>query len=241
MGRTHVTSGIVVGLATLPLVNVDNATVQTAWVLALAGSSLLPDLDSPHATASRMWGPLTGTFSALIAWVSRGHRWGTHDAILGPLAGAALVLLAATNMYTFAFVLALAVGLLVQGLVSTGFGRVGAALNFVVSVAVGWWLTAQGAAELASWLAVVVPLGMLVHIAGDLITTEGVPVPVAWLFSRRCRIKLFPVRTGGPLENAVITPGLGLVGLWLLAAHLQITSVSSLVNWLERFASTAFV
>lgn len=233
MGRTHVTSGLVVGLATLPLAPVTTGTAEAAWVLTLGGTALLPDLDSQHSTASRMWGPITGTLSALISRISGGHRWGTHDAILGPLAAAALVLLAATHQVAFTIVLALAIGLLIQGLVSTGLGRVGAVLNLAGSVAAALWLTATGAAELSWLLAVVVAAGMLVHIAGDFPTTGGVPVPVAWLFNRDLRVSMSMFRTDGPVERVVITPALGLLGLWLLVAHLQITDIASLLNWVE--------
>lgn len=233
MGRTHVTTGLVVGLATLPLAPVTTGPTEAAWVLTLGGTALLPDLDSQHSTASRMWGPITGTLSALVSRISGGHRWGTHDAILGPLSAAALVLLAATHQLAFTIVLALAIGLLIQGLVSTGLGRVGAVLNLIVSVAGAMWLTANGAAELSWLLAVVVAAGMLVHIAGDFPTTGGVPLPVVWLFNRDLRVSMSMFRTDGLLERIVITPALGLIGLWLLVAHLRITDAASLVGWFE--------
>ena len=46
---------------------------------------------------------------------------------------------------------------------------------------------------------------MLTHIAGDAITTAGIPVPVLWVF-HRARLKLLPIRTRATVEKAVLVP-----------------------------------
>jgi membrane-bound metal-dependent hydrolase YbcI (DUF457 family) len=48
-------------------------------------------------------------------------------------------------------------------------------------------------------------LGCLTHIAGDALTTAGIPVPLVWV-AHRCRLKLLPIRTGNVVERAVLVP-----------------------------------
>jgi membrane-bound metal-dependent hydrolase YbcI (DUF457 family) len=50
-----------------------------------------------------------------------------------------------------------------------------------------------------------VALGCLTHIAGDALTTAGIPVPLIWIV-KRCRLKLLPIRTGNVVEKAVLVP-----------------------------------
>ena len=50
-----------------------------------------------------------------------------------------------------------------------------------------------------------VALGVLTHIAGDALTTAGIPLPVLWLL-RRTRLAFSPMRTGTVVEKAVLVP-----------------------------------
>ena len=68
----------------------------------------------------------------------------------------------------------------------------------------------------AMWLAVA--LGVLTHVAGDLITKQGVPLPVLWLLKRK-RVALTPMRTGTTLEKAVLAPAFLLVAVWFLYSN----------------------
>jgi membrane-bound metal-dependent hydrolase YbcI (DUF457 family) len=55
------------------------------------------------------------------------------------------------------------------------------------------------------WLPYAVGLGVLVHIAGDVLTREGVPVPVIWLL-RRCRLAPVHLSTGAAVERVLLVP-----------------------------------
>ena len=66
MGYTHVTSGLVTGIITLPIAPVHHWSTQVAWVITLGGAALLPDLDAPGSTAARMWGPPTRLLARAI-------------------------------------------------------------------------------------------------------------------------------------------------------------------------------
>lgn len=189
MGYNHVSCGLVASLATLPVAPVTGPAAQAAWVIALGGASLLPDLDTTGSTAARMWGPPTRILAAGVGAVARGHRQGTHDLVLAPIVAGLAVLAAALHSVTLGMVLALTTGLALRGLTLAGAGRVGAATNLAISIVTAWWLITHGAQNLRA-LALVVAGGVLVHILGDLPTREGVPIPIAWLFGVRRRISL---------------------------------------------------
>ena len=123
MGYNHVSCGLLTGVATLPIAPVTGPAAQTAWVLALGGASLLPDLDTSGSTAARMWGPITRTLGTLVGAIAQGHRQGTHDVVLAPIAFASAALLASLHPVTTGAVLAVTIGLTLRGLALAGVGR----------------------------------------------------------------------------------------------------------------------
>jgi membrane-bound metal-dependent hydrolase YbcI (DUF457 family) len=63
MGRSHALSGWCAGLAVAPLVGLNSLAEVVPFAAATAGYALLPDLDHPGASASRLLGPITGLVS----------------------------------------------------------------------------------------------------------------------------------------------------------------------------------
>jgi membrane-bound metal-dependent hydrolase YbcI (DUF457 family) len=205
LGHSHALSGLAAGAATLPWAPVQGTVAQVAWIAAAGGFAMLPDLDHSGSTVSDMWGPITDVPSGAIGRLAQGHRWGTHDAVLAPLAFGALALAAAGAFWSSLLVLALAIGLALRAL---NFVIPGRAENTVVgNLILSWggaWLLLQHSAG-PTWLPWAVALGVLTHIAGDAITTAGIPVPLLWVV-HRCRLKLLPIRTGAFVEKAVLVP-----------------------------------
>lgn len=205
LGHSHALSGLAVGAATLPWAPVEGTVAQVAWVAAVGGFAMLPDLDSSGSTVSDMWGPVTDVPSGAIGRLAQGHRWGTHDALLAPLAFGALALAAANAFWSSLLLIALAIGLALRAL---HFVIPGRAENTVVgNLMLAWggaWLLLDHMPPPA-WLPWAVAAGVLVHIAGDAITTAGVPVPLLWL-ATRSRLKLLPIRTGATIEKVVLVP-----------------------------------
>lgn len=232
MGYNHVSCGLVAGIATLPVAPVSGPAAQAAWVIALGGASLLPDLDTTGSSAARMWGPPTRLLGGLVSKVAGGHRQGTHDLLLAPLGAGLLVLLASLHPIAVGVVLALTIGLALRGLGLAGLGRLGAAGNLIISASAAWWLTTRSDQDLHA-LALVVAGGALVHILGDLLTCEGLPLPIAWIFGSRRRIGLDLFRVDSPLEHLFVAPALSLLGIWLLARHLGIDDVDSFMVWID--------
>jgi membrane-bound metal-dependent hydrolase YbcI (DUF457 family) len=205
LGHSHALSGLAAGAATLPWAPVEGTVAQIAWIAAAGGFAMLPDLDHSGSTVSDMWGPITDVPSGAIGRLAQGHRWGTHDAVLGPLAFGALAVAAAGAFWSSLLLLALAIGLALRALNFVIPGRTENTVvgNLILSWGGAWLLLAHSPSP--AWLPWAVALGCLTHIAGDAITTAGIPVPLVWIF-RRCRLKLLPIRTGAAVEKVVLVP-----------------------------------
>ncbi len=205
LGHSHALSGLAAGAATLPWAPVQGTVAQVAWVAAAGGFAMLPDLDHSGSTVSDMWGPITDVPSGAIGRLAQGHRWGTHDAVLGPVAFGALAMAAAGAFWSSLLLMALSIGLALRALNFVIPGRAENTVvgNLILSWGGAWLLLAH--TPHPTWLPWAVALGVLTHIAGDALTTAGVPVPLIWVV-KRCRLKLLPVRTGAFVEKAIFVP-----------------------------------
>ena len=139
LGHSHALSGLAAGAATLPWAPVGGTVGQVAWIAAVGGMAMLPDLDHNGSTVSDMWGPLTDVPSGAVGRLAQGHRWGTHDAVLAPLAFGALALAAANASWSSLLLMALAIGLALRAL---HFVIPGRAENTVVGNLVLSWVCA---------------------------------------------------------------------------------------------------
>jgi membrane-bound metal-dependent hydrolase YbcI (DUF457 family) len=230
LGHSHALSGLAAGAATLPWAPVEGPVAQVAWIAAVGGMSMLPDLDHSGSTVSDMWGPVTDVPSGAVGRLAQGHRWGTHDAVLAPVAFGALALAAANAFWSSLLLMALAIGLALRALHFVIPGRTENTVvgNLVLSWGGAWLLLEHMPSP--AWLPWAVALGVLTHIAGDAITTQGVPVPLVWVI-RRCRLALTPLRTGTVLEKVVLAPAFVVVALWFVYAN---TGVRAAVDpWLQ--------
>ena len=235
LGHSHALSGLAVGAATLPWVPVQGTVAQAAWVAAVGGCAMLPDLDQEGSTIARMWGPVTDVTAKVVGAVGRGHRWGTHDAVLGPLAFGLLAYAASGAWWSSLLVLALAIGLALRALHVVVPGRAeNAVLGNLVRSWRGAWLLLDHSPS-PQWLPLAVVVGVLTHIAGDGLTREGVPVPVFWLV-RRSRLAPVHLRTGALVERAVLVPAFTLATVVFLYLN---TGAHELVDPLLQQLSAA--
>jgi hypothetical protein len=205
LGHSHALSGLAAGAATLPWAPVQGPVAQVAWISAAGGFAMLPDLDQQGSTISRMWGPATDVPSGLVGTVAGGHRWGTHDAVLGTAAFGVLAYAASGAYWSSLLLLALAIGLALRALHFVIPGRAENTVigNLLLSWGGAWFLLEHSPSP--AWLPWAVAVGVLTHIAGDFLTKEGVPVPLFWLV-RRSRLAPIHLRTGAFVEKAVLVP-----------------------------------
>jgi membrane-bound metal-dependent hydrolase YbcI (DUF457 family) len=249
MGRSHALSGWCAGLAVAPLVGLTSVAEVLPFAAATAGYALLPDLDHPGASASRLLGPITGivsgavrVFSEVLYSITKGprdedstgrHRHASHTLAAAVALGFVMSSVGAAGGWRTVLAVAL-------------FGLILAADvlgDWVLAVVVGagaWsiagtWLPGTSAVEalrggldeIGSWIGVAVAVGMFVHCLGDSLTRSGCPwlwpLPIrgeTWYEIRLPRRLRF--RTGGWVENALIAPALIVGGVVLLPGALPI-------------------
>ena len=224
MGPTHVAAGVFAGAISAPVVGASPAA-QTVWIVLVAGGALLPDLDTRTSTIARAWGPVTQLLAGGVAALSGGHRWATHDLILGPLVIYVMASVAVAAQAGRGVVVAVSIGLILAAVGSIGLGRIGAVGNLALSTAGGVWASAQLSSAAAGALPAALALGALVHIVCDGFTSGGVPVPLVWLLRRR-RASAPVVRTCGVLEVAIGRPSLTIRDVWMTLRH---TAIGALV------------
>ncbi len=242
MGRTHALTGWCAGLAIAPLVGAGTVEQTMLFAVTTAGFALLPDLDHPHARASKLLGP----FSRVLSWllrkmsgalyqVTKGprdeKRTGTHRHLshtvlfavgLGALASAGTT---AGGPYAVAAVAVL--GLLLAE------DALGDWLLLVSAGGVVWWLYQAGPnptaqlEELSGWLGIAVAAGCFTHCLGDAITESGCPflfpIPIAgetWYELRPP--KVLRIRTGKKVERLLIFPVFTVVGVLLVPGAWQL-------------------
>lgn len=225
LGHSHALSGLAVGAATLPVAPLSGTVAQLGWVAAVGGMAMLPDLDQRGSTISRMWGPLTEVPSGVVGKLTGGHRHGTHDAVLAPLAFGGLALAAAQATWAALLLLALAIGLALRALHVVVPGRFEETVvgNLVLSWGGAWLLLAHSPSP--TWLPWAVALGVLVHVAGDFLTCGGVPVPLVWLVRPRATVAFSPMQTGGFTEKVLLVPAFVVATLVLLWLNLPAAAV----------------
>ena len=189
MGVNHATSGAAVwfaATAALPSFGTDLYPLGAAGVLAgavvCAGAALLPDADHHSATIAHSVPVLGKVVTGTIGDITGGHRHGFHTILAGALVT----------------VLAVLIGRFTTTVPGLGLVPIGPAIATIPLVCfalkargdvVKRWGTAwalglvSAVAVLALspdnhlWFPVAVGLGFLTHIAGDLLTVEGVPFP----------------------------------------------------------------
>jgi membrane-bound metal-dependent hydrolase YbcI (DUF457 family) len=263
MGRSHALSGWCAGLVAAPLVGLTSWSEVVPFAAATAGYALVPDLDHPGASASRLLGPLTETVSTIVRALSsllyrltKGPRdedsTGTHRHATHTLAAAIGLGMLAAGLGDRGKWAVLAVA--VTGLVLAA-DALGDWIVFAVLAAAGWsafgtkglpGTTAadavqHGLGQIGGWIGVAVALGMFVHCLGDSLTRAGCPwlwpVPIrgeTWYEIRLPRLLRFS--TGHWFEHFVIVPVLVVGGVVLLPGGLHIVErlFSATQIWLAR-------
>ncbi len=189
MGVNHATSGAAVWLAataTLPALGTGIYPLGPAGVisgaLVCAGAALLPDADHHSATISHSVPVLGGLATETVERASGGHRHGAHTLLAAAVVTVVAVLLGRWTA-TVPVLGSIQPGPAVATIALVCFAV--KARDLVKSWAVAWFLGLAAAAivlflspNTTTWFPVAVGLGFVTHIAGDLLTVEGVPSPV---------------------------------------------------------------
>jgi membrane-bound metal-dependent hydrolase YbcI (DUF457 family) len=232
-GRSHALSGGVAGAAWSTYVLHVPATphglaTQALLTLVTACAATMPDLDTKHSCASRCLGFLSGAFAWLVSRVSGGHRHGTHS-VIGVAAFTWLA--AAACHYRYGPYGRVALGVFLALVFAAGLRALCLGGHWADVLAIG----VAGGMTWGGYGLALVPLGIglgcATHLAGDMLTDEG--IPVFWPVSA-AHFKLLPeplsFTTGTAPERYVVAPGL-LIALGLLAWHAAALPVPHLAAW----------
>lgn len=212
LGKSHLLVGaagyLTVGQTLLAAAGArPTATEMICGTVICAGAAMLPDIDHPQATVARALGPVTWFVSRAANKIFGGHRQGTHSLL-------------------FAFAMSFSVSYLLSGsywrIIEFGLTFFFTSLCVRVLTETKGVICAVISGGVASvmlisttrpeWLAAAIGLGCILHIAADLVTTEG--VPIFWPISKTT-IR-FPVvgHTGGTREQVVAWLA-GVVTVWV--------------------------
>jgi membrane-bound metal-dependent hydrolase YbcI (DUF457 family) len=192
LGRDHALLGAVAGVglaepvARLAHTHLPPGQVAAAGVVC-AGFALLPDIDEPGSTVSRRLGALSGAVAAFTNKVAGGHRQATH--CLWFAGGVAALVWWLGRFALSAPILVYAcLALTLTMMAPARLVRRRSLVALVGPVAAGWvvwraqtgsWLTdPTGAVDVHTWawLPVAAGPGVGLHLVGDLLTAEGVPL-----------------------------------------------------------------
>ncbi len=241
MGRTHALTGWCAGLGVAQFVGATAIHEVALFAVTTAGFALLPDLDHPHARASKLLGP----FSRALSWVLRHASGALYQVTKGPrdekrkgthrhlshtvlfAVGLGLAASAGTEAGGPYAVAAVAVlGLLLAE------DALGDWMLIVSAAGVVWWLDQAGPDPLADLgrmsgvLGIAVAVGCFTHCLGDAITESGCPflfpIPIAgetWYELRPP--KPLRLRTGKKVERLVVFPVFVIVGILLIPGAWQ--------------------
>lgn len=165
--------------------------VAVAGAVACAGAALMPDMDHPQGMIAHSLPPVTNVACAGVETVSGGHRHGTHSIIgvaaFTGLAWMASFITASVGGRTVAAGAGVFAVFLVAFALKALHVRLGSRKS-VLGTFLGPWLVSVGSAGAATylldyqwtWLPAAVGLGALIHLAGDALTTQGVPLLWPW-------------------------------------------------------------
>ncbi len=215
MGRDHALLAGVVWVGCAPLWH-PSLPVLAASTGVVAGAALLPDLDEPGSTVAHLAEPLTGVVAWVTGRLAGGHRVGTHSLLAVALAGLGTLALVhvplAGHVSAAAIPLGILLALALRALLPRGVrpGHVAA----LVTAAGLTWLVATRSGSLA-WLPPAVAAGWALHLAGDMLTSGG--VPLAWPISHRHLAASVLGHTGSGREK--VLAGILTAGLVVLAWH----------------------
>jgi membrane-bound metal-dependent hydrolase YbcI (DUF457 family) len=190
MGKHHAMSGAAAWVAltsTTPYAlhwhPLPTASVAVG-ALVTAGSALLLDIDHHSSTAARTAGPISEAVASGVQAVA-GHRGATHSLLA--VAGLTGATIAAGHWYaTLPLVGRIPIGSLL--VFTTLLAMASKGLKLARGGLIGLWagaLTATAAVlylapEQMEWLPLSVLVGAIVHLIGDAMTTDG--IPLLWPF-----------------------------------------------------------
>ena len=178
MGRDHALLGAVVFLAAAPTVAVAAHYDLPIGELAVgsivtAGFALFPDIDEPHSLVSRKLGFVSRAVAEVTNKLAGGHRQATHSALFALFVTIGCWFAVRQNEWVAFGIVAATVLLTAKIILPMGMGR---STLVVMALALGGSYWAMRATGVGMWLPLCAGIGCMLHLVGDMLTIEGVPL-----------------------------------------------------------------
>lgn len=154
-----------------------------AGAVVATGAALLPDIDHPSATIAQSGGAVTKKITKAVSSAA-GHRGATHTPLLVVVFMVLASLAAAADIRLSVPVVGdVQVGAALIVMAMTAFGV--RAMKIVRGNIAPWatgvaaaLVVAVAAPDNAIWLPLAVGIGAVIHLIGDMLTTDGIPFPL---------------------------------------------------------------
>ena len=185
-----------------------------------AGAALLPDADHHSATIAQSLPGVGRVATTVVSLVSGGHRNGTHSvlAVFGVLYGTRWLSRIGWSTAVYGSMASIASAVVVAVLLAFSLKVLNAAkrwrtawlLGSIISIIVSWLAPTQW-----EWLPLCVAVGWITHLAGDFLTTGG--LPLFWPFKPKAPRILRHVPVLGSMWTRggyFAVPILGNTGSW---------------------------
>jgi membrane-bound metal-dependent hydrolase YbcI (DUF457 family) len=195
LGKSHFLTG---ALVATPIAIAYTHELAPVLAVSISGgiAATLPDIDEPESRISHS--TIIGKLlSPIIAKISGGHRKATHSWIAITLATIGAYLMSRSE-FAERIELAVLVGLGISFLPDLKF----ALLPFLFIVTIFFY-------HFAPLLAFVLPIGIIVHILGDVLTGHG--VPIMWPAKYKLSLPLLGRRVGTLRESLVSLGSLAVI------------------------------
>jgi membrane-bound metal-dependent hydrolase YbcI (DUF457 family) len=177
LGRDHILLAGVAGVSLLPLVapaEFHNPTTLGISTVIVAGFGLLPDIDEPGSTLSRKLGFVSRGFSKIVNTLAGGHRKLTHSFLFVAMVWVLAYLTDARwSKWTTCVMFLVTASVALKYLLPSVLRRIHLLL----------WVLMLGGGYLAYThpleppaIAFLAAAGTMLHIFGDFLTVEGVPL-----------------------------------------------------------------
>lgn len=218
LGRDHALLGAVGYLAVAPVATHAAGVALSAPQLAIgaatcAGFALLPDIDEPHSTVSRKLGPISEAVSHVTNKLSGGHRHATHSLLFVAAVGLGCWAALAGSPWVAGGIVCAALLLSLRLILPLGVGRSGLVLGGAVVLACVWVVHDH---DVRGWLPFAAAAGVLLHLVGDALTVEG--VPLLWPIKAHVAVPL--VGHTASLRERLVGTGLSIALVGLAWVHL---------------------
>ncbi len=227
LGRDHMLLAGVAGVALPPLLSpqsVSDPLALAVGAVIVTGFGLLPDIDEPNSLISRKLGFVSQSVSRVTNKLAGGHRQLTHSLPFVALVwGGVWLLDSRFTTWTTCIMFVAAASFAIKALLPYVLRKIHL-VTFIIVIGGGYWGYVHPISPL--WLATLAGGGTALHLVGDILTVEGVPL----LYPMRWRLRIPLVGHTSSMRESILGAILAVVFLVMFSLNVlkpELTSVDA--------------